>query len=217
MKKTSLILFSILIVSASLQGQSFTNMNFESAQVVFTSTNGIEVNIAAASGLPGWSAFSGTNQLTQVGYNPNFAAVPLPVCLIASNTSVIDGDFGVFLFNNLLGKNGSISQTGLIPIGTESLLFDADTPSFVVSLGGQSLSFIAISNALNSAGHSYTVYGADISAFAGQLETLIFSGGGVLDDIQFSTTTIPEPSAISVLCLGSGVLLYLRRKSRREV
>jgi hypothetical protein len=70
-----------------------------------------------------------------------------------------------------------------------------------------------ISNALN-----YTLYGAAIpSFFIGQNETLTFTalhGGTLLDDIQFSTISVPEPSAISLLCLGSGILFYVRRKYR---
>jgi hypothetical protein len=216
MKKSLILLIwlSTVALAASLRGQAFTNLNFESAQVVFTSTNGIEVNIAAASALPGWSTFSGTNQLSQVGYNPSFAAIPLPVDLVGSNASVIDGNFSVLLFDNLLGNTGFISQTGLVPNDAKSLPFDATLPPARVSLGGQSLSFIAISNALNSSGHSYTIYGADISGFGSQEETLTFSGACYLDNIQFSTTAIPEPSAISIVCLGSGVLVYLRRKYR---
>ena len=65
------------------------------------------------------------------------------------------------------------------------------------------------------------LYGVDISGFAGKVETLAFSSGlpdngavGV-DDIRFSPEAVPEPSAISFFCLGSGVLFCLRRKYLR--
>ena len=87
------------------------------------------------------------------------------------------------------------------------MLFRASSFFNDVSLGGQNLSCMAISNSLNSYGRSYTVYGADISAFAGQTETLAFSlaspGHGILDDIQFSPIAIPETSATSLLCLAA--------------
>jgi hypothetical protein len=49
------------------------------------------------------------------------------------------------------------------------------------------------------------------------METLTFSGGGILDDIQFSPELIPEPSPSWLLFLGSGVLLYVRRKGKFRV
>jgi hypothetical protein len=47
------------------------------------------------------------------------------------------------------------------------------TPMLVVSLGPQSLTFFALSN-----GPNYSVYAANVSAFAGQMEALTFSALG---------------------------------------
>ncbi len=162
--------FITLIISTSLSGQNFTDLNFESAKIIPVSTNADgSVNIASTNALPGWSAFVGTNQLFEIAYNPS-GAFYHPIALSGSNAAVIIGNFDVSI-----GYNVAISQTGLVPSGTESLLFDATSSSFLVSLGGQSLSFMAISNALNSYGYSYTIYGAGISAFARQVETSTFS------------------------------------------
>jgi hypothetical protein len=111
----------------------------------------------------------------------------------------------------------SISQTGLIPVGTESLLFEAyrvGPATLSVFLGGQNVSYFAMSTTAN-----YTVYGVDISAFAGQTETLNFSAFGpgsvknswTIDDILFSSSPIPEPSLSWLFLLGGGVFLYALR------
>ena len=45
-------------------------------------------------------------------------------------------------------------------------------------------------------------FGGDISSFAGQSGELRFQGGGWLDDIQFSTQPVPEPSRLAFVALG---------------
>lgn len=208
--KSVLALIFVVVGSQLTLGQgTFQNLDFESARVVFTSTNFDESkNIATTNALPGWSVFLGTNQLFEIPYNASGASYH-PISLYGTNAAVLAGYFDVGM-----GSPAAISQTGLIPNGSETLLFDAYSSLFLVSLGGQTLSYAAISNALNSYGNSYTIYGADISAFAGQTETLTFSGYGIVDNIQFSPEAVPEPSAISFFCLGSGVLLYLRHRRR---
>jgi hypothetical protein len=60
-----------------------------------------------------------------------------------------------------------------------------------------------------------TLFGADITRFAGQQQRLAFTAalgptganGFLLDDIAFSTQVVPEPSAISLLLGGSLTLL----------
>ncbi|MCX6929773.1 MAG: PEP-CTERM sorting domain-containing protein [Verrucomicrobia bacterium] len=84
----------------------------------------------------------------------------------------------------------------------------------MVSLGGVDLPYSPI-----SAGANYTLYGADISAFAGQLEQLMFTalpGGNnywTLDDIQFSTQLVPEPGVFGLAALGA---LFLGWRVRRR-
>src|SRR5262249_5063283 len=83
----------------------------------------------------------------------------------------------------------------------------------LVSLGGQDISFSAILT-----GPNYAMYGGNIpSGLAGQIEQLMFStptdGGNnywEIDDIQFSSSAIPEPSAFGLLALG-GLFFSLRR------
>ena len=100
----------VAIVSAQGQG-TFQNLNFEAAHNL-PSPGG---SVATANALPGWSAFSGTDQLFTIPYNS--AAVVPRVGLYGSNSFVLSGTFGV-----LLSRDGSISQIGLVPTNTESLL-----------------------------------------------------------------------------------------------
>ena len=109
-----------------------------------------------------------------------------------------------------------MSQTALVPAGAQLLLFKGQvfgSPSaLVISLNGQNLSYTAISS-----GPNYTLYGADISAFAGQLETLSFLeplGNAVLDDIEFA---VPEPSTLALLGLAGAVLAPPYQRLRRAM
>lgn len=118
-----------------------------------------------------------------------------------------------------LAPGGSIAQTALVPAGTQSFLFKGrgigPGASLVVSLGGQDLPYIALSN-----GPNYTLYGADVSAFAAQTATLAFSAPSpqfLIDDIQFSPLAIPEPTFLALTCAAGLVFaVQLRRMARRR-
>ncbi|HEV2352724.1 MAG TPA: hypothetical protein VGR89_00640 [Puia sp.] len=213
MRKIFISISSVIVLGASLAaGQSFINLDFEgAADLPPYSGLGATTNL-----LPGWSAFVGAMPASNVLYNA-FNASPA-VELLGSNALVPDGNFCVSL-----AGGGSVSQTGTIPTDAESLLFDAlpnnSSQPFFVSLDGQDLSYFALSNSISSYGHAYTIYGANISAFAGDEETLAFSvhiGGGSLDDIQFSTMIVPEPPAISLILLSSGILIYARYRFQKK-
>jgi len=96
-------------------------------------------------------------------------------------------------------------------------MFEAqpDVGTFQVFVGGQNVPFSAL-----GLGPNYTLYGANISAWAGDTEQLTFSAmeGGqgvglnnwVLDDISFSPTGVPEPDPFILTGLG-GTLFALCR------
>jgi hypothetical protein len=192
MKRESILaLFAVIgfVGSARSQG-TFQNLDFESARLVF------DPELRTTNALPGWAAFSGTDQLFTIPYN-FFIGIPT-VGLYGSNSSVISGEFSVSLYND-----GSISQNGLVPADAASLLLKVrnnDSFSLVVSLAGQSLPYIAISN-----GPNYTLYGADVSGFGGQAVALTLQSARevFLDDIEFSPQAIPEPSTLVFCCLGA--------------
>ena len=115
----------------------------------------------------------------------------------------------------------SISQTGLVPVSAKSILFVAQgggAPGAVillVSLGGQNIPFYALSTVA-----PYTsVYGGNIPpTFAGQIEQLTFSaleGENFwnIDDVQFSSSSVPEPSEFALAALGALLLGFRRRRN----
>jgi PEP-CTERM motif len=208
--------FGLVFPAISPQAQgTFQNLDFESASI----PNGTQVGsmVPTASGLPGWSAAiissNGTFQLSQVDYDFLSLSGGGYVCINDTNTGFgfvpLQGKFSAYLIG---GPNipdstfytAQISQSGLVPSGTQTLFVDVYTyGTFVVTLGG------------------HTLYGADISAFAGQTEQLSFSApptgvpnGVELDKIIFSQNSIPEPGTFGLLALGT--VLFSSRFVRRR-
>jgi PEP-CTERM motif len=83
-----------------------------------------------------------------------------------------------------------------------------------VTFNGQPLTFLTTGSTAN-----YIIYTADISAYAGQTGQLLFAdpyytntqgGPASIDNIQFSSSSVPEPSAFALGALGT-LLLGFRR------
>ena len=219
------ILFALLLFCRSGQAQSFINLGFERAVI---NTNGLPPFMAvASSAIPGWTAAisgSANYQLSEIIYDTDALGSPAIDILesnndLAGSAVILQGQYTLEL-QAVAGYNGynaggSISQTGLIPVSALALLFEAQLSplqgtlleSLQVSLDGQNLNFFAVSSGAN-----YTLYGADISMFSGQVETLDFSSVSALpigipneiflDNIQFSTSPIPEPNELALAALG---------------
>lgn len=214
MKIRSTISILLLVICQSGWAQPFTNLNFESVNASLTSPGQIlPINV-----LPGW-AFS----LVPIYDGISFGGAM--ISLQDSNTTggsvgfsvlPLQGNYSVLLQGSTLAAatTASIGQTGTIPNTAQSLTFFAEMGGTVqVSFSGQALSFVAISNTLN-----YTVYGADISPFAGQTGQLLFTvpvqNSALLDNIQFSSVPIPEPSVVALGVLGACVLGFHFRRNR---
>lgn len=206
----------------SCYSQSFMNLNFESAYNLPSNPGEGEL-VSVANALPNWAAFDDTTPLSYIYYVTNFLNnVSGPVELDGGSLA-LSGNFSVELFNNC-----SINQTGLVPDNAESLEFEAEGPGeggtvgasgFSVTLGGETLSYSAISS-----GPDYTVYGANIpSGMDGQTENLAFicqgpgSGSVTLDNIEFSSTGVPEPSANAMIGLGAILFVVHHHRKRRKV
>jgi hypothetical protein len=217
MKIQKIILSSVVsllaVVSADAQS-TFQNLNFELGNPGPGSFN---QNVPVANALPDWSAYYGNVQQTDVGYNV-ITTGATQISLVGGAQFHIDGNYSVLLQPGSSGA--SISQTSFVPSGSESLLFEATgSGPLVVSIGSQNLSFSAVGS-----GPSYTLYGANISAWAGDNETLTFSasaggssGGVTLDDISFSPNAVPEPTPFLLSGL-AGLLFaaYRRFTSKRQ-
>jgi hypothetical protein len=207
-------------LSATAQG-TFQDLNFEEATI----PPGTTYSLSVADAIPGWTLDYGSTPQTQIGYNDqSLGGTAAFLTGIGSYWPAIDGNFSIELYGGGNGQGGveavSISQTGQIPSGTQSLLFESGTFSFVqpvVSIGNDELTLFPVTSHGN-----YTTYGANISAFSGQTEQLQFTVPGgygpyLFDDISFSPnpiTATPEPDALVLMGIGGIVFALYRRISR---
>jgi len=220
----------VLAIKQNVGAQGFINLNFESANI--SNSTALAYPIPISDGLPGWNGYftSGTNpyQVTQVTYD-GLSLAGATISINDSNTPVfgpISGRYSAMLFGGAEGDglaSASISQTGLVPSGTESLLFDAHVSGalFTVTLGGQTIAMQPLQTFFN-----YTLYGGNIpSDLAGQSETLMLTEPPAvgaqpsmfeLDNIQFSNSSVPEPSAFGLTAL-CGIFIASRRYNRQNV
>ena len=120
--------------------------------------------------------------------------------------------------NGTATNSAAIGQTGQIPLSTQSLTFLGNISDMQITFNGQPLNFLVTGSTAN-----YNIYTADISAYAGQTGLLLFTapyfgdgyigGTPMIDNIQFSTTAVPEPGTLAVAALGT-LLLGSRRWKR---
>lgn len=205
-KLIKIILVSLLLVGESHHGYSqgsFVNLNFENPILPLTPV-GFEVPIANA--IPGWTGSLGN----RVYYNTvsiGAAAISLqgpgsPFPPIAGNYSVVlQSAFGV-----APDGTAAVGQIGQIPSTALSLRFYGDT-NMQVTFIGHLLTLFELGR-----GTDYQIVGADISGFAGQTGELKFlmpdltpvgSSSSYLDNIQFSTQSIPEPGTVGLFAIGT--------------
>ena len=184
-------------VCASAVGQAFQNLNFEQANPVSSGP----LDVTAASGLPGWTVYEGSEQTTELLYNDTtINEVSVDLLGLGFQTGefpypqgfgIIDGKCSVVLqsgvaenYPALTFVTASIAQTGTVPEGTSSLLFKAwqgASPSagglspFTVSFAGNNLSLVDLGSGTSANGATYTSYGANMVPFAGETGQLVFT------------------------------------------
>ena len=207
-----------LAILRNALGQGFVNLDFEDAVITPDTSSPIPNAVFANDAIPGWTAtgFLGPNDILH--NSASLGSTSVSILDANGSPSAIDGAFSVYLYGGHTASSASISQTGIVPLNTESILFEAQNfglsgGTLLVSLGGQNIPFFALST-----GSNYTLYGGNIPAVAGQSKQLIFSAlAGEnfwnIDDIQFSPTAVPEPSELALSILGAVVLgFYWRHK-----
>ena len=222
MKIGSKILILFLAICQNGWAQSFTNLNFEDTSITPANPPGTVTFYATSVAIPGWAAYLGEvgqSIIPNDGISTGGAVVSLQDTNAISPYAAIQGNYSVLLQgpSTTSGSDpttASIGQTGTIPNTAQSLTFYLGNlyGTFQVSFNGQTLSFMDISNTLN-----YTIWGANISAYAGQTGQLLFSApihsGAVLDDIQFSSLPVPEPAEFALAVLGALILGFHYRRS----
>ncbi len=218
------VLFASCVVCwpASSAATPFHNLGFESA-VIDTPVNN---EVPSSDAIPFWNIYS---------YDPG----KVPYDMISAGSYCVSihdgkGNVGVNDFNPLQGQyslllqtqfgptniDAWISQVGDIPSGANSISFLSDTPAIpTVSLNG-----IVIPVALQSSGPAVNggrpvdTYIGDIRGFSGQqnvelkFESTAFN---TLDNIRFSSTIVPEPTALALFAIGSLGLFVVVLRHRR--
>jgi hypothetical protein len=212
MKQIAMAVIIAAISAICARGQSFQNLDFESAYGLPGNPGSGEL-VSAANALPDWTAYYGPpsndEPLSSITYASNSAPLgAVTVVSLLGGSAALSGEFGIEL-----SDYASISQMGLVPENVGSLQFEAlgvSSAEFSLTLGGQNLSYSEISE-----GSGYNVYGANIPAdMNGQMEALTFyivgPGDTLLDDIEF--VPVPEPSEYALMAAGAGALFTFRRR-----
>lgn len=206
--KGFIILVIRLTVPQIVDAQGFANLDFEQANL---SSYG-EGSVPASDAIPGWTAYLGGVVMTNVYYDTGFAEIGVNVQGATNGFLPIQGNYSITLIGSR-SNPASIGQTGTIPMTAQSLIFYGSFlyQSDTVSFNGQALSVVPLS-------YSYNIFGVDISSLAGQTGQLLFTDtalpfatGDIIDNIQFSSTPVPEPSPSWLLLIGSGIFFYVRR------
>jgi hypothetical protein len=129
--RNALVAFLAASVGFTAIAQSFYNLDFESASVTPPGPG----SVPFSSALPGWTGYCGTNVQTYVNYNQEWldtAGTSLfdGNCTVEPVQGLIDDRFCVCLYSGLkpivytFDVPTSIAQTGWIPSGTKSILFN---------------------------------------------------------------------------------------------
>jgi hypothetical protein len=222
MRKGTILAATLYLSFASvLWAQAFQNLDFEAAEVNNLQSNQSEF-VSITNGLPGWSAYIGTNQLTQIGHN--FITLGSPNVGIGgpaygNGILQLEGTYAAMLqagaFSDGVFRPASIAQTGLIPASAKSLRFEAagGTGDLSVMVGGTSVPVVSLGSSL---------FGCDVSSSANSVEELRFTASNdhtsyliFLDAITFSTEAIPEPSSLHLLLMGTLGLAFWCRTGRK--
>jgi hypothetical protein len=217
--------FILIYLAISSTACAFTNLDFESATVV--SNDPLFGFLDWSLAVPGWNHSDG-NDTSIVYYglphlgttqayglldaaNPQyFSNVPLE-----GNYSITfhSGEFDPFA-NPIVYEYAFIAQEGTIPVGTRSLSLLAQG-EFKVFFDG---------NEIFMTEKSTDFWIGDLTPYQGQTGNLKIMesssensfGAVVLDDIQFSTTPIPEPTVYALLCVGTALALAALRRMRHR-
>jgi hypothetical protein len=220
----TLSLVVVILCCEIASGQGFVNLGFENTTLTPVFINSFSGFYDTNATVPGWTwtplgNASGVDQGTTVSLNSIALDAPA-VTLHGTNDpygyQAIRGKYSILLQGGSpfvpSTSYASIGQTGQIPSTAESIIYWGG--ALQVTFNGQPLSFSDMGDTSN-----YTIWGADISAYAGQTGQLLFTAPwettALLDNIQFSSSAVPEPSEFALSGLGA-LLLSFRRWTKKR-
>jgi PEP-CTERM motif len=211
-QSSSLASATIVFFCCAAFGQDFVNLDFEESTV--TASDSVIV--------PGWSVLPSDQVSPHIFYYDTISLAQVAeMAIIMDNKATFDippiqGNYSVLLNNPFPNLNMTISigQTATLPPTAQSLTFSSIVyagEGLKVSFNGQNIPYSNIGDA-----GSAEIYGADISNYAGQTGELLFtlpgSSDALLDNIQMSSTPVPEPSAL--IMIGVCILFFWRLNRR---
>lgn len=211
--------WAFVLLNNANGGTAFCNMDFESP--ILPLVRDIDFNVPADKAIPDWTVYIGGNSTNIVFYETK--SVGAAYVSFHDNNSLdkpIEGDFSVLMQSSTGGPATScaLGQVGTIPDGARSLQFYG-SEGLEVSFGGSLIPIFVLSGGTTS----YHVIAGDISMYAGQTGELRFTlphrdtfppySMCWLDNIQFSTEAVPEPSTLALLGLGG--LAFLARRIKK--
>jgi hypothetical protein len=208
-----ILVSAITVADMALSQGTFVNLDFELAKVQDLPLGQGE-SVAVTNGVPGWGIFPELPGGTML-HN----SLPLGGAAVSINgpqwpaDQILQGIYTVALYHSVAGPpmTAGIFQTGQLPGAAKSIQFYG-AGTLALSFAGQDIPLFPIGNSAN-----YTIYGGDISAFAGQTGQLLFTGNAFLDNIQFSDVAIPEPGVAGLIALALAVAAVRRRRCEIEL
>ena len=216
------VIFTIvlLILCRNAQGQGFVNLDFEDATIPPTPVGGSTYPADPALAFPGWTVLPNSSSVypTVTIYNSLSLGAPAvdlmgPNFPNAAGYTPLQGSYSVLLQYFGISGPPCLSQTGLVPANAQSISFlvppgqNGIYPAYtVVTLNGVDIPLVPIAGGRVA---------GNVSPFAGSVAQLTFSTINssawlYFDDIQFSSSPIPEPGEFALAALGA-LLLGSRR------
>ncbi len=212
------LLLAVCCLRLTASAQGFINLNFESTSASGIPADGIWLNWGLAA--PGWHHPSGGDSVFVYHKTPpqaSFAQYYFLVDSASSSWSPLEGQYSLALVSGHYNRNdasspwvnASIGQTGVIPKDALSLQLFAKG-DFTLSINSKAVPVTSLNGDL---------YGADVSAYAGQAVSLEISSTTtqvqtpvIIDGMHFSVQAVPEPSGASLLIMGlvAGILAKRR-------